>query len=142
MAAAERVREEGGSALLVLDDLTCVMEVWERLCQALATLGEERLAAGLIKDAQGREVAVPQPQSDEELVVYEGMLVSAAAAMRRRCGRVDWGLQQQGGYASTCMQSRRASCHAVPGPPMLCTALPYSSYLDTIINTKDVSLNY
>ena len=38
---------------------------------------------GLIKDPQGRDIALPSPKSDEELVDYEGMLISGAVAQRR-----------------------------------------------------------
>lgn len=38
---------------------------------------------GLIKDANGRDLSLPAPGSEAELVDYEGMLVSGAVAQRR-----------------------------------------------------------
>ena len=37
----------------------------------------------MIKDVEGRDVSLPTPESEAELVEYEGMLVSGAAAQRR-----------------------------------------------------------
>lgn len=49
---------------------------------SLAELGQERLREGLIKDEAGHDVAL-RPQTEAELVDYEGMLVSGAVAQRR-----------------------------------------------------------
>ncbi|KAF8063752.1 atpA [Scenedesmus sp. PABB004] len=81
-AAGERVRDEGGHALVVLDDLTPLSGAWERLVLSLAELGQARLREGLIKDEAGHDVSL-NPGSEAELVDYEGMLVSGAVAQRR-----------------------------------------------------------
>lgn len=78
----ERIRDEGGSSLVILDDLRPLLEVWETLVLALVALGKDKIREGLIKDGQGRDVQL-SPQTEEELVEYEGMLVSGAAAQRR-----------------------------------------------------------
>ncbi|KAK9824846.1 hypothetical protein WJX81_006563 [Elliptochloris bilobata] len=79
-ALGERVRDVGGHALVVLDDISCMVEMWERITAALATLGPTALALG--EDSlTGAAASELQP---EQLVEYEGMLVSANAAQRRR----------------------------------------------------------
>jgi F-type H+-transporting ATPase subunit alpha len=108
-AIAERARDGGGDALLVVDDGGCLPEMWERVTAALASLGpavaeEDALGAVKTKEKDGEGAAEaaaaadgprpsPPPTSsppgdegsaDEALVEYEGMLVSAAAAARRR----------------------------------------------------------
>lgn len=40
-ALGERVRDEGGHSLVVLDDLKPLVDVWEELVLALAALGPE-----------------------------------------------------------------------------------------------------
>lgn len=64
--------------------LSCVAptDVWEALVAALGELGQEALRQGLIKDAEGRDITLT-PQTEQELVDYEGMLVSGAVAQRR-----------------------------------------------------------
>ena len=79
----ERVRDEGGHARVGLDDITPLLAAWERLVLALAELGQGRVREGLVKDIEGRDVAVAPPESEEELVEYEGMLISGSAAQRR-----------------------------------------------------------
>jgi len=79
---AEAVRDAGGHALVVVDDLKPLIDVWETLVLALARLGQEKIREGLIKDSEGREIDL-QPQGEEGLVDYEGMLVSGAVAQRR-----------------------------------------------------------
>lgn len=49
---------------------------------ALADLGQEKLREGLIKNEAGNDVTL-SPQTEQELVDYEGMLVSGAVAQRR-----------------------------------------------------------
>lgn len=39
--------------------------------------------AGLIKDSEGRDISMPDPNTEQELVDYEGMLVSGAVAQKR-----------------------------------------------------------
>ena len=85
-AAGERVRDEGGHALVILDDAAPLLQCWERLVAALAALGPEIAREGLIKDEEGRDVHVDvdaATKTEQELVEYEGMLVSGAAAQRR-----------------------------------------------------------
>jgi F0F1-type ATP synthase alpha subunit len=62
-AAAERVRDKGGHALVVLDDVSALSEAWEHLVQALVELGPERLREGLVKDSEGRDLPVVPPPS-------------------------------------------------------------------------------
>ena len=57
------------------------VEMWERITAALATLGPSALALGE-GSLTGAAASELQP---EQLVEYEGMLVSANAAQRRRC---------------------------------------------------------
>ena len=57
--------------------------MWERITVALAELGPAALA---VSEEQRGEEAV-EPTSEEDLVQYEGMLISVAAAQRRRCAR-------------------------------------------------------
>ena len=56
------------------------MEMWERITVALAELGPAALALS------EEEAGTGEPPSEEALVDYEGMLISVAAAQRRRCG--------------------------------------------------------
>jgi len=80
----ERVRDNGGHALVILDDLSPLPNAWSTLAlQGLGSLGQEVAREGLIKDPQGRDLILPSPKSDEELVDYEGMLISGAVAQRR-----------------------------------------------------------
>ncbi|GBF87937.1 ATP synthase subunit alpha [Raphidocelis subcapitata] len=81
-AAGERIRDEGGHALVVMDDISPLLRCWEALVLALAGLGAPLLRQGLIKDEEGRDVVL-SPANEQELVDYEGMLVSGAAAQRR-----------------------------------------------------------
>jgi F0F1-type ATP synthase alpha subunit len=60
-AAAERVRDKGGHALVVLDDVTPLPLAWEHLVAELVALGPARLREGLVKDAGGRDVPVVAP---------------------------------------------------------------------------------
>ena len=53
--------------------------MWDRITQALAALGPAALAL-----AEGQEAMDVAAASPEELVEYEGMLISASAAQRRR----------------------------------------------------------
>lgn len=101
-AIAERARDGGEDALLVIDDGGCVPEMWERVTAALASLGPAVAEEEAVTKEEGGEVAAAEASSsaaaappggassssegsaDEALVEYEGMLVSAAAAARRR----------------------------------------------------------
>ncbi|GFR41699.1 hypothetical protein Agub_g2446, partial [Astrephomene gubernaculifera] len=67
-AIGERIRDEGGHALVVVDDLRPLSDTWERLLGGLAALGPARLREGLVKDERGRDVnagasAGPAPTS-------------------------------------------------------------------------------
>jgi hypothetical protein len=53
--------------------------MWDRITQALAELGPAALAL-----AEGQEEMDVEAATEEELVEYEGMLISASAAQRRR----------------------------------------------------------
>jgi F0F1-type ATP synthase alpha subunit len=62
-AAAERVRDKGGHALVVLDDVSALAQAWEHLIAELVALGPERLREGLVKDAEGRDLPIVPPPS-------------------------------------------------------------------------------
>lgn len=80
----ERVRDEGGHCLVILDTVMPLVEAWEELIAGLSGLGADKVLEGLVKDKEGREVARPKDENDDnELVDYQGMLVSAAVAQRR-----------------------------------------------------------
>lgn len=53
--------------------------MWERITAALAELGPAALAL-----SEEDPALDPEAASQEELVEYEGMLISVAAAQRRR----------------------------------------------------------
>lgn len=74
----EQVRDSGGHALVVLDDVSATTRLWEGITVALADLGPKAMEL-----QEGDSVQVEQG-GEEALVEYEGMLVSAAAAQRRR----------------------------------------------------------
>ncbi len=57
------------------------VEMWERITVALAELGPAALA---VSEEQRGEEPPAEPTSEEDLVQYEGMLISVAAAQRRR----------------------------------------------------------
>eukprot|EP00798_Chlamydomonas_sp_ICE-L_P012133 gene12133-15243_t len=82
-AIGEHIRDGGGHSMVVLDTLNPLVEVWEAMLTGLGTLGAEELYQGLIKDSSGNELDMPVPVAEEELVDYEGMLVSGAVAQRR-----------------------------------------------------------
>ncbi|MEW5319158.1 MAG: hypothetical protein WDW38_010327 [Sanguina aurantia] len=80
----ERIRDEGGHSLVVLDDMRPLAKVWETLLAGLAGLGSSALRQGLIKTEVGKDAELAAfVRSEEELVEYEGMLVSGAVAQRR-----------------------------------------------------------
>lgn len=54
--AAEAVRDRGGHALVVVDDLAPLVGCWEHLVLALVSQGPDFIRQGLIKDSEGREV--------------------------------------------------------------------------------------
>ncbi|KAK9915373.1 hypothetical protein WJX75_008150 [Coccomyxa subellipsoidea] len=75
VAIGELVRDRGGHSLVIIDDLACMVEVWESITKALATLGP-------VADVEGNKLE--DSMDEEQLVEYEGMLVAASAAQRRR----------------------------------------------------------
>jgi hypothetical protein len=64
---------------LSLPDSPVQAAMWDRITQALAQLGPAALAL-----AEGQEEMDVEAATEEELVEYEGMLISASAAQRRR----------------------------------------------------------
>jgi len=84
---AEAVRDNGGHGLVVVDDIAPLSQLWDMLAiSGLGSLGKEMARQGLIKDSEGRDLPLPPPTSDsleQEMVDYEGMLVSGAMAQRR-----------------------------------------------------------
>ena len=106
---AEAVRDEGGHALVVLNDVSVMVRMWEMITVAMADLGpvatevqaaevaelaeaaqDAAAEAGVLDVANSEKKQQQQQQEDddeeeeEEMVEYEGMLVSVAAAQRRR----------------------------------------------------------
>ncbi|KAG2429129.1 hypothetical protein HYH02_014166 [Chlamydomonas schloesseri] len=59
----ERVRDEGGHALVVVDDIRPLSDVWEQLLSGLAGLGPALLREGLVKDDKGRDMPVVAPSA-------------------------------------------------------------------------------
>lgn len=69
--------------------LCCVGQgaMWEAISRALASLGPEALALSSSQPSQALlppDSTDPEAEDPEGLVEYEGMLVSASAAQRRR----------------------------------------------------------
>jgi F-type H+-transporting ATPase subunit alpha len=80
---AEAVRDAGGHALVVLNDVSVAVRMWEMITVAMADLGSvalDVLQTGSNANASGER----QDGEDDAMVEYEGMLVSVAAAQRRR----------------------------------------------------------
>lgn len=71
-SVAERFRDEGNDSLVVLNSIAAMVKLWESITYSMATLGSVQIETGERID------------SDGDLVEYEGMLVSVAAAQRRR----------------------------------------------------------
>ena len=83
-SVGERVRDEGGHSLVVLDSVMPLVDAWEVLLEGLSGLGKEKVLEGLVKDNEGKDADRPKDENDDnELVDYQGMLVSAAVAQRR-----------------------------------------------------------
>ena len=59
--------------------------MWEAVTRAVASLGPEREAGGKTRGEGGTGAAQAAQMDPEQLVQYEGMLVAASAAQRRRC---------------------------------------------------------
>lgn len=88
LSMGERVRDQGGHSFVVLDDISCMGAMWEMISRALASLGPTAMA---IATPLNPDQPILPPDTDasegddqEGLVEYEGMLVSASAAQRRR----------------------------------------------------------
>lgn len=84
---AEESRDNGGHSLVVFNDSGVAVKMWEHITAAMADLGTVALqvSAEDVKDVLGdgdEDEDVPAVRQD--LVEYEGMLVTAAAAQRRR----------------------------------------------------------
>ena len=56
------------------------IEMWERITSGLASLGDQAVAGDSRESAPSK-----QSMDEQQLVEYEGMLVAASAAQRRRC---------------------------------------------------------
>ncbi|PNW77022.1 hypothetical protein CHLRE_10g419050v5 [Chlamydomonas reinhardtii] len=78
----ERVRDEGGHALVVVDDIKPLSDVWEQLLSGLAGLGPALLREGLVKDDKGRDMPVVPPPSAAAAAgaAADGTADAAAAA--------------------------------------------------------------
>ncbi|KAG1671376.1 hypothetical protein FOA52_011873 [Chlamydomonas sp. UWO 241] len=79
----ERIRDEGGHALVVLDTVKPLIDAWEIFIEGLSGLGKNAVLEGLLRDNDGNEITIPSDEEDEKLVDYQGMLVSGAIAQRR-----------------------------------------------------------
>ena len=79
MSIAERIRDEGGDALVVLNDVGAMVRLWESITVSMASLGS--VAVEVLEDELPD---TPSSTESDDLVEYEGMLVSVAAAQRRR----------------------------------------------------------
>ncbi|KAA6423081.1 MAG: F0F1 ATP synthase subunit alpha [Trebouxia sp. A1-2] len=88
LSMGERVRDQGGHSFVVLDDISCMGAMWEMISRALASLGPTAMAIAtpLNPDQPILPPDTDASEGDEQqgLVEYEGMLVSASAAQRRR----------------------------------------------------------
>ncbi|KAL3150580.1 hypothetical protein ABBQ32_000390 [Trebouxia sp. C0010 RCD-2024] len=87
LSVGEKVRDQGGHSFVVLDDISCMGAMWEAISRALASLGPEALALSSSQASQALllpDSTDPEAEDPEGLVEYEGMLVSASAAQRRR----------------------------------------------------------
>ena len=58
--------------------------MWESISRALASLGPEALALSSSQALLPADSTDPEAEDPDGLVEYEGMLVSASAAQRRR----------------------------------------------------------
>ena len=56
------------------------IEMWERITAGLASLGDQAVAGDSTESAPSEQF-----MDKQQLVEYEGMLVAASAAQRRRC---------------------------------------------------------
>jgi F-type H+-transporting ATPase subunit alpha len=103
---AEATRDAGGHSLVVLNDVSVMVRMWEKITVAMADLGSvvtevqaaevaelsvaalDAIAeAGIDLEAEKKEEeedSEKEGADNEEMVEYEGMLVSVAAAQRRR----------------------------------------------------------
>ncbi len=75
------------------------VEMWERITVALAELGPAALAVSEEQRGAPSSGEASEPMTEEGLVQYEGMLISVAAAQRRRSG-----LEASVPDASACLQ--------------------------------------
>lgn len=78
---AEAVRDAGGHALVVLNDVGVAVRMWEMITVAMADLGSVALEADV---EEVMEVSQSKEEENGDMVEYEGMLISVAAAQRRR----------------------------------------------------------
>ncbi|GIL83718.1 hypothetical protein Vretifemale_12457 [Volvox reticuliferus] len=76
----ERVRDEGGHSLVVVDDIRPLSDVWEQLLGGLAGLGPALLREGLVKDERGRDMPVVPPPGSTSASAADVSPAAAAAA--------------------------------------------------------------
>jgi F-type H+-transporting ATPase subunit alpha len=81
---AEAVRDAGGHALVVLNDVSVAVRMWEMITVAMADLGSVALDVLETGANASAEQTAQQDGEEDAMVEYEGMLVSVAAAQRRR----------------------------------------------------------
>ncbi|CAG9462441.1 unnamed protein product [Pedinophyceae sp. YPF-701] len=89
-AIAERERDAGGDALVVVDDLRAMFDLWARINSEVAALGDAYLlyrgkeGGQMENTALGQKALEGASMDDDEMVEYEGMIVSVAVAQRRK----------------------------------------------------------
>lgn len=86
---AEAIRDAGGHALVVLNDVGVAVRMWEMITVAMADLGSVALDVLPASEQVGQQVDMGKKEGEgggeeEGMVEYEGMLISVAVAQRRR----------------------------------------------------------
>ena len=79
-------------------EICAQVEMWEAVTRAVAALEPDR-AAGMQQEG-GTGAAQAAQMDPEQLVQYEGMLVAASAAQRRRCVNFNDVQEHRGGGRS------------------------------------------
>ena len=72
---AERVRDEGGDSLVVFNTVEALVKLWDSITKSIQVAGD--FGSGGSGGSDGKD------SNGEELVEYEGMMISAEAAQRR-----------------------------------------------------------
>lgn len=78
---SEQIRDSGGHALIVVDSLKPMVDLWTLMNKVIKDTDRVGLSDEI--DAENPSAAA-EADSDFDLVEYEGMIVTAIAAQRRR----------------------------------------------------------